>query len=271
MAGMQRHEIMDIGGDLAAVSRLAGVPVLWRCAVSAEPWRLIQEERVLHCNPCCMAVKADARRWGRCRVVESTDLEAECAARRGPWLKRCHAGLVELVVPVMADGRYLGALLAGPWQGASGCPYADAEAAWSRLPAFDERRSVDVQRVLSLLALRLASLGTSRPAIDARVQRALDHIDARFRARFSAAAAARAAGISASRLAHLVRGQTGMTLQEHLAIRRVAEARRLLMAGDLPLREVAAAAGFADQSHLGLVFRRLTGMTPRRFRAAGGA
>ncbi|MBN8527260.1 MAG: PocR ligand-binding domain-containing protein [Planctomycetes bacterium] len=171
---MQRPDIMDIGGDLAAVSRLAGVPVLWRCAVSSEPWRLIPEERIHHCNPCCMAVKADPRRWGRCRVVESTDLEAACAARRGPWLKRCHAGLVELVVPVMADGRYLGALLAGPWQDASGCPYADAEASWSRLPAFDERRSVDVQRVLSLLALRLASLSASRPAVDARVQRALD-------------------------------------------------------------------------------------------------
>ncbi|MBN8527416.1 MAG: helix-turn-helix transcriptional regulator, partial [Planctomycetes bacterium] len=71
--------------------------------------------------------------------------------------------------------------------------------------------------------------------------------------------------------ARLTREQTGRTLQEHLAIRRVAEARRLLMTGDLPLRDIAAAAGFADQSHLGLVFRRLTGMTPRRFRAVGGA
>lgn len=43
------------------------------------------------------------------------------------------------------------------------------------------------------------------------------------------------------------------------------------MSSDLALSAVAAEAGFADQSHLGLVFRRLTGMTPARFRAIGGA
>lgn len=43
------------------------------------------------------------------------------------------------------------------------------------------------------------------------------------------------------------------------------------MGGDLALSKVASESGFADQSHLGLVFRRVTGMTPSRFRAVGDA
>ncbi len=268
---MRREDIDDIGHDLAALARLAGVPVLWRCATSGEPWRRIPEERILHLNPCCEAVKADPLRWGRCRVQESTTLEAESLRHAGPWTKRCHAGLIELVVPVLSVDRFLGALLAGPWRDGTGSVYRDVSAAHAALPVFDERRQADLTRCLGLLARRIAALGDAAPAPDARVQRALAWIDGHFRGRFSAAGAARAAGISASRLAHLVRAQTGATLQEHLAIRRVAEARRLLMGGDLALSEVASESGFADQSHLGLVFRRVTGMTPSRFRAVGGA
>lgn len=268
---MRREDIDDIGRDLASISRLAGVPVLWRCAVSGEPWRRIPEERTLHLNPCCLAVKADPLRWGRCRVQESTTLEEESLRRGGPWTKRCHAGLTELVVPVLAEGRLLGTLLAGPWRDGPGIVYREITTTRAALPAFDERRQADLTRCLELLARRIASLGEAAPASDIRVDRALAWINGHFRGRFSAAAAAHAAGISASRLAHLVRAQTGSTLQEHLAVRRVAEARRLLMASDMALSDVASESGFADQSHLGLVFRRLTGMTPRRFRAIGGA
>jgi AraC-like DNA-binding protein len=268
---MRREDIDDIGRDLAALSRLAGVPVLWRCAVSGEPWRRIPEERILHLNPCCLAVKADPLRWGRCRVQESTDLERDSLRHRRPWSKRCHAGLLELVVPVLDGDRFLGALIAGPWRDGSGCAYPDAAASHAALPPADERRRADLARCLELLARRIAGLREMPAAPDARVTRALAWIDTHFSGRFSAAAAARAAGISVSRLAHLVREQTGSSLQEHLAVRRVAEARRLLMSSELALSEIAAEAGFADQSHLGLVFRRHTGMTPRRFRAIGGA
>jgi AraC-like DNA-binding protein len=36
----------------------------------------------------------------------------------------------------------------------------------------------------------------------------------------------------------------------------------------MPLSDVALAAGFADQSHLTRIFKRVTGMTPGAFRAA---
>jgi AraC-like DNA-binding protein len=39
----------------------------------------------------------------------------------------------------------------------------------------------------------------------------------------------------------------------------------------MPLAEAAQAAGFADQSHLNRVFRRITGVTPRMFRTACAA
>jgi AraC-like DNA-binding protein len=55
-----------------------------------------------------------------------------------------------------------------------------------------------------------------------------------------------------------------------LLMRRLAQARRLIAAGE-PLAGIAAAAGFADQSHLSRQFKRAFGLTPGRWAALAAA
>lgn len=52
--------------------------------------------------------------------------------------------------------------------------------------------------------------------------------------------------------------------------RRLAHAQRLLARKDVPLKVVAARCGFADQSHMTRLFRRLLGVTPAECRKAAG-
>ena len=53
----------------------------------------------------------------------------------------------------------------------------------------------------------------------------------------------------------------------HVILRRVERPKHLLQArADLPLAEVAARAGFSDQSQITRHFKRLVGVTPREFR-----
>jgi AraC family transcriptional regulator len=55
--------------------------------------------------------------------------------------------------------------------------------------------------------------------------------------------------------------------EQYLILRRVERAKQLLQAGtDLSLAEVALSAGFSDQSQFSHHFKRLVGVTPRRFR-----
>lgn len=65
-------------------------------------------------------------------------------------------------------------------------------------------------------------------------------------------------------LSRRYREVTGMTIGDRVRRLRVEHAARLLARG-VPQARVAAAAGFADQSHLSRVFRRMTGMTPRDY------
>lgn len=79
---------------------------------------------------------------------------------------------------------------------------------------------------------------------------------------------AAAAGVHPVHFAAVFRRCYGCSVGDYLRRRRVAQARRSLAELDRPLAEVAAAVGFADQSHLTRAFKRYTGMTPGAYRTS---
>jgi AraC-like DNA-binding protein len=76
-----------------------------------------------------------------------------------------------------------------------------------------------------------------------------------------------AIGISATRLLRGFEAAYGLTPHRYQQSRRIAKARRMILAGT-PLADVAAACGYADQSHLNRWFVRIHGTTPGRLRRA---
>ena len=75
-------------------------------------------------------------------------------------------------------------------------------------------------------------------------------------------------GVHPSRLAREFRRCYRVTAGEYLRRLRVERAARALASSRLSLSEVAAAAGFYDQSHMTNAFKRATGRTPAEYRAA---
>jgi AraC-like DNA-binding protein len=78
-------------------------------------------------------------------------------------------------------------------------------------------------------------------------------------------AAAAATGLSKYALLRRFRKALGTTPHAYLVMVRVSRAQALLSAGATPA-EAAADAGFSDQAHLGLWFRRTLGVTPAAYR-----
>jgi AraC family transcriptional regulator len=74
------------------------------------------------------------------------------------------------------------------------------------------------------------------------------------------------AGRSPYHFARQFKGATGLPPHQYVIARRVERARQLLEGGDLSLADVAAHAGFSDQSQFCHHFKRLVGVTPRQSR-----
>lgn len=77
---------------------------------------------------------------------------------------------------------------------------------------------------------------------------------------------AKRAGVSASTLSRHFKQHTGTGLEAFLGELRLAESRRLLASGDLPVGKVAKECGFKSVSYFSRFFRAKAGMTPQAFR-----
>jgi AraC family transcriptional regulator len=100
-----------------------------------------------------------------------------------------------------------------------------------------------------------------------RLRAVLEYIEEHLDASPSLGRMAEVAGLSPYHFARQFRTATGLPPHRYVIARRVERARHLLQGGgDLSLAEVAADAGFSDQSQFSHHFKRLVGVTPGRFR-----
>ena len=74
------------------------------------------------------------------------------------------------------------------------------------------------------------------------------------------------AGLSMHHFARQFKQSAGVTPHHYLTQKRLERAQKMLAQTDLPLSDIAYAAGFSDQSHLARHFRHRLGTTPREFR-----
>jgi AraC family transcriptional regulator len=122
-----------------------------------------------------------------------------------------------------------------------------------------------MRRFLDPAAITLApSNGLSRE----RLQRVRDYVEAHLDEDLSLTMLADIACLSPYHFSRSFKQATGVGPQRYVIQRRVERAKRLMRQTHQPLALIALEAGFADQSHFTIAFRREIGVTPGAFRAA---
>jgi AraC-like DNA-binding protein len=120
----------------------------------------------------------------------------------------------------------------------------------------------DALAAIDSSAARMRRQRLDRPALE----RARDYLDGHLEAPVASEELERLTGLDRFTLARQFRTTFGTSPYNYLVMRRLGRARSLLTLGT-SLAEVAAACGFADQSHLTRQFHRAYGITPGRWRS----
>lgn len=134
----------------------------------------------------------------------------------------------------------------------------------------DELRIVRQTALDHLLAnltshLRWRTVLNPDPRLPLVAQRARDYLHSHLHQDIGLDDLAQATGVDRFRLSRAFKAAFGMAPHAYLIQLRLTRARLLLARGELPVN-VAAALGFADQSHLGRWFQRAYRMTPADYR-----
>jgi len=151
-----------------------------------------------------------------------------------------------------------------------GLPAAVAWRLYGEFRAGDEAAPLAIEGLLlELLAATARESGARVPAGQPSwLAEARDLIHGSPAERLSLSRLAGAVGVHPATLARSFRHRFGCSVGEYVRRLRIERAARQLGGTDLPLAEIALAAGFSDQSHFCNVFRRQTGMPPSAYRRA---
>src|SRR5262249_12373979 len=124
-----------------------------------------------------------------------------------------------------------------------------------------------VHLIRHALAPRRPERGRDGALPRGRLRAVVEYVEEHLDAGPSLGQMAAAARLSPYHFARQFKAATGLPPHQYVILRRVERAKELLQAGaDLPLAEVAARAGFSDQSQFSHHFKRLIGVTPGQFR-----
>ena len=136
-----------------------------------------------------------------------------------------------------------------------------------RLAAESLANVLAVQLIRHVLAPRRPERGRDGTLPRGRLRAVVEYIEEHLDAGLSLEQMAAVTRLSAYHFARQFKRATGLPPHQYVIARRVERAKQLLQGGDdFSLAEVAARAGFSDQSQFCHHFKRLVGVTPGRFR-----
>lgn len=238
----------------------------------------------LGCGSCdfCQLIRTQLGRDADCRREDAFRF-AQALRERAPVRYRCHAGLEESIVPLLADGLHLGYAMIGQYRAAD-LPeprqlFTDWHAkhgddrlrlAWAAVPGADPRHVHGLfVRLVDLLLLRRLVDAVREPGVAA----VLDRLRRRPGDPLSVRAAAGLAGTSPATLDRRLRAAAGCGLKALQVRLRLAAADEVLERGGT-VQNAASAAGYDDAQYFSRLYRRHRGTAPserRRPATAGSA
>ena len=131
-------------------------------------------------------------------------------------------------------------------------------------------RDHELRMRLNLLLLKLleaARAGNGSSPTNPVIAALTEHIDQHLSEAITVEDLARALGMANSTLSELCQREIGIPPAEFVMRRKLDEAERLLIATDLPVREISDRLGFNNERYFSTVFRRFHPQPPGRFRS----
>lgn len=102
------------------------------------------------------------------------------------------------------------------------------------------------------------------------VYKVIEYIKANYRKHMTLEEIAESTYLSKTYLSSLFKKETGYSISEYINIVRIERSKSLLMEENLSIIEIANLCGFEDQSYFTKVFKRIVGITPKKYRENRG-
>lgn len=227
-------------------------------------------------NPYCHAIRSTE--GGRERCVASDEILLDKCKRSGkPEKHICHGGLVNVAAPIISEGVTVGYVFFFSLRDKA---FEDAfhgladlnikaeylEPLYEQVPLYDEARFVSAVNLAVMLTEHVILAGMIKPSSNETLYIAKKYINDNLERPLSVKDISIGANISKSVLYRIFSKHCGCTLSEYVNRKRIERAEKLLRETEMSISEIALKAGFCSDVYFRMVFKKLKGTTPVKYR-----
>lgn len=250
-----------------------------------------QQTRHSLCSEFCAQVRLSPEGAALCRKCDARG-GIEAARQKVPYMYICHMGLVDIAIPIIVDGVYLGAILGGQIRPRGACDFEhivsetspitpDLQAMMDKLPCISQQRIIEITRMIHFVcdyvikearfrmdhkeALELAASSTYI-ADKNPLTPALDYIEQYYHKPLTLTYLAKLCGISSTYFCKQFKKQRNINFAQYINQKRVDEGKRLLEYTKNTITSIAYELGYEDCGYFIKVFKKYTDMTPQAYR-----
>ena len=190
----------------------------------------------------------------------------------------CHAGLVDVAVPVKYDGEVAGYIILGQMKTNSDFSQVkehlkeydlninDMESHYDNIELYDSTKIESVSNIASMLIKYILFENMLKPDINPSIQRAVNYINSNLSENLSVKTIEKNANVSKSVLYKKFHEEFGCTLSEFINRRRIDTAKLLLKKNELSIEEISQRLGYSNASYFGKIFKKNEGISPLKYR-----
>lgn len=212
-----------------------------------------------------------------CRMSDF-ELLKKCRESKRTEMGICHAGLLNVAIPLLYDGVIIGYIIFGRIK-----PDRDFEPFYEQsrslmwrddgmgelgdeLEYFGAEKINSISNIAIMLAKYLLLKNMLKPALGSNIQRAVEYINENLGGELSIAELPKRINVSKSVLYKDFHDQFGCTVSEYIKDRRVERSIELMNTTDMSIEEISQKVGFASAAYYCRVFKNYMGIPPAKYK-----
>lgn len=225
----------------------------------------------------CICVQKSELGKNACRSSDIHLLE-KCKLSKKAEMSVCHAGLLDVAVPILTGDTVIGYIIVGRMRPHTvfslpdnyakklGLNPASAEEFYNEIPFFDEDKIKSITSIATMFVKYILLENMLVPDFNKTIEKAVAYIDAHYSEDLSIRNISKNTSASKSVLYKNFHNHFQCTVSEYIKKLRVEKSMELLLHTDLSIEEISQRVGFSSASYYSKNFKKLLGSSPLRYK-----
>ena len=228
-------------------------------------------------NDFCLTVQSCKEGRTACHNCDILLLE-KCRQTKKAQMHTCHAGLVDIAVPILYEENILGYIILGQMKNKT--DFADIEnninkysidilkmeKHYNSLLLFDYDKIESIAKIATMLTKYIMLENMLKPTDDRNVDKVISFIEENLDKNLTVEYISKCTNLSKSVIYKDFRNNYNCTLKEFVNKKRIEKSIRFLENTNMSIEEISAKAGFSSSAYYAALFKKAKGLSPLKYR-----